>query len=53
MQHAAPLRRSGIARFIKAPPRPDPDPLADVEFEENGAVKRADQAKRNAIMNLL
>lgn len=31
-----------IGRFIKTPPRPDPDPLADVEFEENGAVKKSD-----------
>lgn len=32
-----------IARFIKTPTRPDPDPLADVEFDENGAVKKRDE----------
>ena len=29
-----------LARLIKHPKRPDPDPLEGVEFEENGAVKK-------------
>ena len=29
-----------LARMIKEPKRPDPDPLDGVEFDENGAVKK-------------
>jgi hypothetical protein len=31
-----------FARRVKTPKRPDPDPLADTEFDENGAVKKKD-----------
>jgi len=37
-----------VARRIKTPGRPDPDPYADAEFDENGAVRKAEREEKQA-----